>query len=139
MSKVFYDQLIALEEIERKIQLTSLSPSEKETLWRIIDEIIHHRILGCVLDNLPVHHHHDFLTRFHQAPSDEKLILYLSERTGKDAEKLIKEEITSLTKELLEEFRGKRKKPKRFLTSQKIGKKNPQKQSARQKKNINKH
>jgi len=139
MSKVFYDQLITLDEIEHVINLTALSPSEKEELWRIIDEIIHHRVIGCILDNLPAHHHHDFLNRFHHAPHDEELLAYLSEKTGKDIEHLLKEEIVTLKQELIEEFQGKQHKPKRFLSAKKVRKQNSQKQPARKKKKINQH
>ena len=134
MSKVFYDRLIILDELEREVNRTALSPSEKEELWQMIDEIIHHRVLGCVMDNLPSHHHHDFLTRFHDAPHNDALFVYLTEKTGKDAVKLLKGEIAAVADELLGEFRGKRQRPKRFLTSKKRSKQNPQKKPGRQNK-----
>lgn len=137
MSKVFYDRFIILTEIECEINQKSLSPSEKEELWALIDEIIHHRILGCVLDTLSAHHHHDFLTRFHQAPHDEGLIEYLKEKTGTNIETLLHKEVAVVTNELLEEFRGKKTEKKRFLSAKKVRKQNPQEKSTRQKKKVN--
>ncbi|KKR30581.1 hypothetical protein A2715_00155 [Candidatus Woesebacteria bacterium RIFCSPHIGHO2_01_FULL_39_32] len=105
MSNIFYDHLIILTEVETEIKNVTESPEEKEELWNLVDEIIHHRILGLILDALPREHHEEFLIRFHQAPHDERHLKYLNEKTEKDIEEVIREEIKMLEKEILEQIR----------------------------------
>lgn len=106
MSKLFYDHLIIIEELEGILRDVE-EPEEKEELHRLVDEIVHHRVLGCILDYLPRVHHEEFLDRFHKAPYDESLINYLQEKTAKeiDIEEKIKEEVGKLKKELLAEIK----------------------------------
>ena len=101
MSKIFYDHLIILEEVDRSIKGSTETQEERQELWQIVDEIIHHRVLGCVLAHLPREHHEEFLEKFHQAPHDEGLLDYLEEKIKKDVTKLIKEEVKSLSTELV--------------------------------------
>ncbi|MGB6882108.1 MAG: hypothetical protein WBD86_02315, partial [Microgenomates group bacterium] len=65
MSKIFYDHLIVFEEVDRYIKDTVETHEERDELWQIVDEIVHHRVLGCVLDKLPKEHHEEFLGKFH--------------------------------------------------------------------------
>ena len=115
MSKIFYDPLTdALEEVEREIEKVTGIKEEKEELWKIIDEIVHHRVLGCILEKLPHEHHQDFLEKFHKAPHDENLFLYLKEKINDDVEAVIKEEIGGLAYEILKEIRGEDKNASRL-------------------------
>jgi len=41
MSKLFFDHLIILEDLETEIKEVAESPEEKEELWQLIDEILH--------------------------------------------------------------------------------------------------
>ncbi len=107
MSKLFFDQLIVLDDIEGEIKKVAKTPEEREELWVLVDEMIHHRVLGCILDKLPRKSHEEFLTKFHAAPYDEGLMGYLEEKIGENVEELIKGEIGGLAFELLEELRGK--------------------------------
>lgn len=109
MSKIFYDHLIILEEVDRHIKDAVETSGEREELWQVVDEIVHHRVLFCVLDHLPGEHHEEFLGKFHQAPHDESLLNYLSEKIKKNIEELIKQEIGELATELLEEIQERRK------------------------------
>lgn len=111
MSKIFYDHLIILEEVETEIKNISDSPDEKEELWNLVDDIVNHRMMITILDRLPFEHHADFLSRFHQAPHDEKHIDYLNERLEGNIEEMIKQEIEGLKSELLHEIKS--LKPKR--------------------------
>jgi hypothetical protein len=104
MSKIFYDHLIVLEKVEIEIKNTTDFPDEKEELWKLVDEIVHHRILGSILDYLPYEHHEEFLTKFHQAPHDEGHIAYLNEKIENNIEEVIAEEIKKLEKEILQEI-----------------------------------
>lgn len=108
MSKLFFDHLIILEEVDDEIKKVAKSKEEKDELWQLVDEMVHHKVLGCVLDNLPAKYHHEFLEKFHLAPYDEGLIDYLKEKIGANIEELIKQEIGSLAFELLDELRGKK-------------------------------
>lgn len=110
MAKLFYDHLIVLEEVENALKSEKLDSEEREELHQLIDEIIHHRVLGCILDHLPREHHEEFLDRLHQAPYDESLIGYLQEKTPSevDMEEEIKEEVGKLKEELLVEIKKKK-------------------------------
>lgn len=105
MSKLFYDHLIVFEEIEREIGLIAQTPEEKEELWRIVDEIVHHKALGCILDRLPKNLHQEFLEKFHATPHDEALLEYLREKIGQDIEEMIRKELKKFEKEILQEVR----------------------------------
>ena len=105
MSKLFYDHLIILTEIETEIKSMAESEEERHELWQIVDEIIHHRVLGCIMDKLPHGYHDEFLERFHKTPHDEILLEYLKEKINEDVEEFIKKEINILEKEILREIR----------------------------------
>lgn len=107
MSHIFYDHLIIIEDLEDVVKTEE--PEDREEMHRLIDEMIHHRVLGCILDQLPREHHVEFLERFHAAPYDQSLVSYLQEKTPQeiDIEEKIKEEVTKLKKELLKELKKK--------------------------------
>ncbi|MGD8744646.1 MAG: hypothetical protein PVJ52_03570 [Candidatus Woesebacteria bacterium] len=101
MSKVFYDHLIGLEDLEREINSVFEGSEEKEELWQLVDEIIHHRVLGCVLDNLPHEHHEEFISNFHESPHDETHFEYLEQKTEGGIVKEIKISIKQIGDELV--------------------------------------
>lgn len=101
MSILFFDHLIEIKTLDKKIKKLVSSNDELQELWIYVEELIHHKVVGCCLDNLPVVHHNDFLTMLHKKPYDKEMLNYLNDKTGKDVEKLIKLEIKKLTKELL--------------------------------------
>ncbi len=107
MSKLYYDRLIAFEEVEAEIKKVAKTPEEKEELWREIDEIIHHKLMGCVLEKLPKSYHHEFLEKFEKAPKDEGLFKFLTEKVGEDIEDFLKLEMEKLKTELLQLIKGK--------------------------------
>ena len=77
MSKIFFDDLIILDEVESEIKNFTDSDDTRYELWNVIDEIIHHRVFDCIFHHLPDEHHHDFLDKFHEAPHDFSLIEFL--------------------------------------------------------------
>jgi transcriptional regulator of NAD metabolism len=107
MSKLFFDHLINLDDVEIEIKKVTKTQEEREELWQIVDEIIQHRILGCILDNLPEKYHEEFLEKFHDAPYDLGILAFLVEKIGENIEEIIKQEIGGLVYELLVEIRGK--------------------------------
>lgn len=101
MSTLFFDKLIVLEKLDLHIKKKYESNEERQELWQMVEEIIHHKVMGCCLDHLPKEHHNEFLDLFHKSPYDENLLKFLSDKTKKDMKKIIKEEIKMLTKDLL--------------------------------------
>lgn len=106
MSKIFYDRLLILDEVDQEIKSKAKTREEREELWALVDEIIHHRIMGCVLEKLPCKSQHEFLEKFEKAPHDEGLFKFLTEKVGQDIEEFLKLEITKLKREILREFKG---------------------------------
>lgn len=101
MSKLYYDKLVVMTKIEVIIKKSSSTPEEKEELWRVVDEMIHHRILNCILENLSEEHHHDFMCLFHEKPHDESILDFVNQRIDSDIKKTIKKEAKLLEKEVL--------------------------------------
>lgn len=107
MSKLFFDKLIELKELDRQIKKVAKTKEEREELWVLVDEIIHHKVIGCILDRLPRESHEEFLGMYVKAPHDEESIFgYLKEKVGKDIEGVIKKEIKNLSVDLLKEIRS---------------------------------
>lgn len=107
MSKLFFDKLIVLDRVEVEIKKVAKTTEEKEELWRIVDEIVNHRVLDCVLDNLPRNHHEEFLNLFSQNPHDEERIFsFLEEKSGRDMKKTLVESFRDLGKEIMRELQS---------------------------------
>ncbi len=104
MSKLFFDHLVALEDVEKALKNSGLNKDEMVEIWKIIDEMVHHRVIGCILDKLPREHHEEFLRKFTEAPHDEGILVYLKEKVGADLEDFIKKEMRTLSDELHEEI-----------------------------------
>lgn len=110
MSKIFLDRLLILDDLDRQVKRAAATPEEREEIWHLIDEIIHHKAMGCILDNLPRKHHEEFLEMFHESPHDEDLIFgYLKEKVGENVEEILKQELGSLAFELLSEVKSSKK------------------------------
>lgn len=93
MSKLFYDHLVILEELEMHINTKATSKDEKEELSKVIDGLIQVRVMDVVLTNLPRKHHEEFLEKFTNFPHDERIMDYLEEKVqgiGKEIAKEIK-------------------------------------------------
>lgn len=107
MSKLFYDYLVELKEIDKQIKKVAKTSEEREELWGLVDEIVHHKVMGCILDKLPRVHHEEFLDLFHKSPHDEDLLFtYLRKKVGDNIEDLIKQEIGNLSNDLLEDIKS---------------------------------
>jgi hypothetical protein len=108
MAKVFYDKLVALEHIEKEINKLAETKEEKEELWKIVDEYVHHRMLGCILGKLPHAHHEEFLAKFVEKPHSEGIFDFLRERITDDVETFLREEVYLIGSELMEVIKGKK-------------------------------
>ncbi len=109
MSRLFYDNFIKLKRLDKKIKHITKTQDEKEELWVLIDELIHYRVLGCILDKLSKNSHEEFLSRFYLAPYDEDLIDFLNKMVKEDIVKIIKKEIKLLEDELIKDIKKKLK------------------------------
>lgn len=119
MSKLFFDHLVELKRIDKEIRKVAATAEEREELWALVDEIIHHRVMGCILDRLPRDSHEEFLEMYHKSPHDETYIMtYLQEKVGTDIEQFLKNEIDNLGDEILGEISpGKANKTKKTKKS----------------------
>src|SRR3990167_2751757 len=106
MIKLFFDHLLDLGKVDKTIKKVSSSHEEKLELWRIVDEIVHHKVISCVLDHLPLKHHGEFMKKYLATPHDEKLLLYLKAKIKKDIELIIKETVTLFVIEITDELVG---------------------------------
>jgi hypothetical protein len=104
MSKIFYDHLIILTNVETELRDAIETAEEREELWLIIDEIIHHRILGLMLEKLPNEFHEEFLSAVYETPYDIGHMDYLNEHTEGDIEEIIRTEVQQLEDELINEI-----------------------------------
>lgn len=100
MSKLFFDHLLVLEEVEVFINRKPISKEEKEELWKLIDGVIQTRVMDVVLTKLPRKHHEEFLEKFSSFPHDERLLEYLKEKV-EDIEEEIKKEVKLLEKDFV--------------------------------------
>lgn len=108
MSKLFFDHLIVLEEVEAEIKNVAQTREERDELWQLVDETVHHKVLDTILDKLHHSYHEEFLEKFHKAPYDEALLDYLKEKIGENIEEIIRNEIGTLAFELLEDLRSRK-------------------------------
>lgn len=102
MSHIFYDHLLDLSLVDKEIKKHIKDPDERAEIYSLVDEIVHHRVIGCILDKLPEPHHKEFLGKFSDKPHDLSLFKYLSERIPEDIETFVREEVYLLGTELLQ-------------------------------------
>jgi hypothetical protein len=108
MSKLFFDHLILFEEVDKKIKKVASSVEEKEELWGLIDEMVHHKAFDVILGKLPRDNHEEFLEMFHAHPHDEVMLFdYLKNKIDKNIEEILRAEFGNLTYEILKEFNSK--------------------------------
>lgn len=105
MSRVFYDHLIIIEDFDKTIASVVDTHEQKQELWQLIDEILHHRIMSVILDKLPSEHHEEFLENFRTAPYNIGLLDYLREKIKDDIEEYIKREAQSVLREIAGDLR----------------------------------
>ena len=107
MSKLFYDHLIYLEKVEVEIKRTASSKEEQEELWKLVDDIVGHKVIGKVLEKLPRVNHEEFLEIFHKCPHDEQVVFgYLKQKAGDSIEDDLKRDLKNLGEDLLREIKS---------------------------------
>lgn len=103
MSKLFFDRLLDLSELEEYIDTLELSPEEREETWALVDEAVHNTVFETIFDNLPKNHHSEFLDMFETLPYEESILDWLKEKADTIEDNITKS-IEKLKKELLDEF-----------------------------------
>ncbi|HET7099339.1 MAG TPA: hypothetical protein VFI61_03850 [Patescibacteria group bacterium] len=102
MSKLFFDHLLSLDKLDHEIKKIAKTQEEREELWVLVDEIIHHKVFHLILDKLPRDNHEEFLEMFHKAPHDEAYLFgYLKEKIGENIEEILRQELGDVTYEIL--------------------------------------
>ncbi len=105
MSKLFFDHLLSLDKIDKEIKKSAKTVEEREELWALVDEIVHHKAISAILEKLPRDKHEEFLELFHKSPHDEDIIFgYLREKIGENFEEILRQELGDVAFELLEEI-----------------------------------
>jgi hypothetical protein len=91
MPILFYDHLINKNEIHYHIDTLHSNKEHQLKLKEIIDEVIHQEIISFIISKLKRFHHQLFLDKFHTAPYDPDILIFLKENIHPEVE----EEITS--------------------------------------------
>ncbi len=103
MKKVFWDHLIEITDIERKIDEHGVVKEEKHHLLRIVHQTFDAKLLEEVLTHLPEKKHQTFLDKFSKEPHHSSLLDHLKEEI-EDIEEKIKKAVKKIKKEILEEL-----------------------------------
>jgi len=104
MSQVFYDQFLDLDDIDRKIKKVVKGKDEQIEFWRILDELIHYRVLAGILEVLPKEHYEEFALLLAKNPADGKILEFLKTKTKEDVGKIIKQTVLVLILEIMDVF-----------------------------------
>lgn len=105
MTKIFYDDLIKIEEIFFEFEDCDFTSEEKEEFISLIDETFHHHMLDLILDNLPEEYHEFFLSQFYQTPCNKGLMKFLKEKIDDDIDRKIEKRAQEIKKEILAEIK----------------------------------
>ncbi len=103
-TKIFYDHLILIEEIEITLMTKQITREECDEILHLVDKTMHSEILHKILQHLPHHHHEEFLTRLHATPHDSKIMTFLKDHTPVDIEKEILLTANKVKKKVLREI-----------------------------------
>lgn len=106
MTNIFYNHLIAIDEIEIVLNKKNITVEEKREIFSVVNEGFHHEILNLILTHLPKIHHENFLTKFYQNPSDPKHLDFLKREIKIDIEKEIKNLAKKIKREILLEIKS---------------------------------
>jgi len=86
--KIFYDHIVQIDHLMSEIHHLELEVSKKEEIAQLVDEVVHHEMIGVILAHLPEEYHEEFLERFHAKPHDSTLLEYLKARVEGIEDKL---------------------------------------------------
>lgn len=78
MPKLFWDNLIHLDELIHELRQLPFSSEEQAELIELIDSTFHHHLLEEILSALPQKEHETFMAMLADRPYDKEIILYLA-------------------------------------------------------------
>src|SRR5438552_13542991 len=105
MSNLFYDHLLVIEEITAVLDAHKLPVKDRRALLDLIDQTLQHEILDVIFTYLPKEVHEEFLTKFHAAPWDPKLMQYLKDHTVVNIELAILDRANKTKTRLIKEVK----------------------------------
>lgn len=104
MSKLFYDHLVDFTQLEKLVKKHVKDEEARHEIYHLVDEIVHHRVVGCILDRLPKDHHREFLNNVKERAHDESILDFIRGRVSEDVEEFLRHELYVLSSELLSMF-----------------------------------
>jgi hypothetical protein len=105
MSKLFYDEIITLNELTSHLDEFNIDDEEKLELLNLIDEIFHHNLLNVILNHLPKVHHSEFIDKLTANPGDAQLIEFIQTRVEVDITNVLKKQSDRIKSDLLNEIK----------------------------------
>ena len=78
--------------------------ADVEEILGHIEEIIHHRILSFIFDNLPAEHHKEFSLKLAKNPQNQEIWNFLQAKTEKDLTVEVENNIRRIISEILDDF-----------------------------------
>ncbi len=104
MGRIFFDNLIEIEQVEIYIDRVAETHEEKEDLWELVDEYINRKIVSSILSQLDENSQEEFLSMFLTKPYDSGINDYLDSKLDDPLEYLIGLSTENIVKELEELF-----------------------------------
>ena len=92
MSRLFFDHLININQLQSQIDQLETTEEELYQLHQQIDELIQQRVVEVILDLLHQDHHHIFISYLHQNPADTRILIWLKQHI-QDVESQIQQTI----------------------------------------------
>ncbi|MEK7111688.1 MAG: hypothetical protein AAB856_03770 [Patescibacteria group bacterium] len=105
MTKIFYWHLIELSPLKTELVNRGIGDTDLTEILDHVEEIIHHRTLSLVYDNLPAKHHREFSYKLAKEPHKREIMVFLQQKSGVDIAELLAENIRLTINEILEELR----------------------------------
>jgi hypothetical protein len=105
MTKIFYWHLVELSPLKTELVNRGIGDTDLTEILDHVEEIIHHRTLSLVYDQLPAEHHREFTVRLAKEPHNREIMVFLQQKSGVDIARLLKENIHLTMNEILEDLR----------------------------------
>lgn len=104
MTKIFYWHLVELSPVKTELAGRGVEEADLREILGHVEEIIHHRTLSLIYDQLPIEHHREFSYRLGKNPQAKEIWNFINEKSGKDLsleiEKNIRDTISEILKDL---------------------------------------
>lgn len=105
--KVFYSHLLVkYGELTATVESLEISRSEKSKALELINQTIHHEVIGAILDHIDERHHRKILTRIAAAPDDPTVLDLVNRLAADDIETALRKRIAAMHLDLMEDLLG---------------------------------